>query len=322
MEQATRTAATTAPPIVIAISMDGLNPTALSRLGSAVPHYRRLMRQGSWTFNGRASNELTDTLPNHTGMMTGRPIRGASGHQVTFNVDRPWTWLARVAGRYLPGVFDRAHDRSVRTALYTSKAKFDFLDRSWNGTHGARDRLGADQGRDKIDLYVRTDPDGVTTSLIRRLTSTAPARLVFWHNAVPDNAGHAHGFMSTRYLRAVRRTDAMLGRLLDALDRRPALRRRVTVILTADHGGIGSSHRDPTVLANYRIPFIVWGRGVAAGTNLYVLNRPERRDPGTARVGYAGVQPIRNTDVANLAARLLGASDVVRFTNRPTLRVR
>lgn len=313
--------AAAAPPLVIAISMDGLNPNAIRKLGGAAPHYRRLMRQGSWTFNARASNELTDTLPNHTSMMTGRPIKGRSGHRVTFNNDRPSTWLARVAGRYVRGMFDVTHDRAMRTALYTSKPKFDFLNRSWNGRHGAIDRVGANNGRDKIGIYVRTSPGDVVTRMINRLVSRRPARVTFWHNSVPDAAGHRYGFMSSRYVEAVRRTDRMLGRLLTALDRRPALKRRVTIILTADHGGIGASHRDPTRLANYRIPFMVWGRGVAAGRDLYALN-PARRNPGTARTGYSGVQPIRNADVANLAATLVGAPRVYAVANRPTIRIR
>ena len=77
------------------------------------------------------------------------------------------------------------------------------------------------------------------------------------------------------------------------------------MIVTADHGGRGPSHRDPTKLANYRIPFLLWGAGVPEGKDLYAIN-PGRRDPGDARIGYAGAQPVRNLDAAGLALRLLG----------------
>lgn len=307
-------------PIVIAISVDGLNPTALRRLGPTVPHYERLMREGASTLNARAAYELTDTLPNHTGMITGRPIRGSRGHKVTFNDDRPGSWLAKVAGRYVRGMFDIAHDRGRTTALYTSKSKFDFLDRSWNARHGARDRIGADNGRDKISLYLRTGPGALADRVVADVVKTQRA-MTFWHISNPDAAGHAHGFMSARYLSAVRTTDAYLGRLLRALDARPAMKARTTIILTADHGGRGASHRDPTKVDNYRIPFLTWGRGVTPGADLYLLN-PERRDPGTARSAYTGMQPVRNSDVADLASRLLGLPNVVTFDNRNPLRTR
>ena len=307
-------------PVVIAISVDGLNPMALRKLGSAVPNYNRLIHGGAATFNARAAYELTDTLPNHTGMMTGRLIDTASGHHVRFNADRPSSWLAQVAGYYRPSLFDRAHDAGMTTGLYVSKEKFDFLNRSWNATHGAVDHLGADNGRDKISLYVRAEPDELAQRVVADLVKTERA-LTFWHISNPDAAGHAHGFMSASYLSAVRTTDRYLGRLFAALDADRALKARTTIILTADHGGNGASHRDPTRLSNYRIPFMVWGRGAAVNAHLYALN-PSRRDPGYSRPTYAGVQPVRNTDVANLAARLLGQPNVVSFSNRASLRTR
>ncbi len=310
----------TAGAIVIAISVDGLNPTALRQLGSAVPNYNRLVQEGASTLNARAAYELTDTLPNHTGMMTGRFIEGAGGHKVTFNEDRPGSWLAKVAGRYVRSIFDIVHDRGKTTGLYTSKSKFDFLNRSWNSRHGAQDRVEANNGRDKISLYLRTDPGALANRVVADVVKTNRA-LTFWHITNPDAAGHASGFMSDRYLTAVRTTDAYLGTLLRALDARPAMKARTTIILTADHGGRGASHRDPTRVDNYRIPFIAWGRGVAAGADLYRLN-PERSDPGTARSAYSGVQPVRNSDMANLASRLLGMPSVVTFSNRMPLRTR
>ena len=54
-----------------------------------------------------------------------------------------------------------------------------------------------------------------------------------------------------------------------------------------------------------RVPFIVWGPGVAAGTDLYALN-PQFTDPGSTVRGYAtSAQPIRNSYAANLATKLL-----------------
>jgi hypothetical protein len=53
---------------------------------------------------------------------------------------------------------------------------------------------------------------------------------------------------------------------------------------------------------------VVWGPGVTAD-DLYDLN-PDYADPGRKRTTYAGAQPVRNGDVANLATDLLGLTKV------------
>ena len=292
-------------PVVLLISVDGLNTDAIRELDATgqVPAFARLMREGAGTLNARTSFELTQTLPNHTGMLTGRRIDGSTGTGVRFNEDNGGT-LESLNGRYVPGVFDVAHDHGMSTTFLAEKDKFNFLLRSWDSDHGAADRVGPDNGRDKVDTG---GVDSATSNLATLLRQMAhrPARLGFLHIAAPDLAGHAHGFMGRRYLEAVVRADRTVGQVLDLIRSEPGLRARTTVIFTSDHGGRGANHGDPTSSENYRVPFYVWGRDVAAGTDLYRLN-PGRRDPGTARPGYEGPQPIRNLDAANLMLSLLG----------------
>ncbi len=54
----------------------------------------------------------------------------------------------------------------------------------------------------------------------------------------------------------------------------------------------------------------MWGAGVAAGADLYALNAERRARPGRRRTTYAGTQPVRNGEVANLVTSLLGLPDV------------
>lgn len=289
---------------VIAISIDGLNPRAIEDLGkSRTPAFHRLMREGASTLNARTVREKTSTTPNHTSMLTGVRVDAKhGGHGYTENFDNGRT-VHQTAGRYVPSVFDVVHDNGGSTAFFGTKSKFRLYKRTWN-THGAPDRVGRDNGRAKIDRFT-IDLDN--TRLVAKVTAELrrkPREFTFVHLSLPDRAGHASGFMSRPYLHAVERTDRLLGRILNTVADRPALRRHTLVILTADHGGQGPSHYNARKLQDFRIPFMTWGAGVPGGRNLYGLN-PTFRSPGSSRTSYHGKQPIRNGDVANLATDAL-----------------
>ncbi len=290
---------------VVLVSVDGLNPDAIRQLGPAgAPTFHRLMDQGATTLDARTVHEATKTLPNHTSMVTGRPVTDAGGHGVTFNGDNGSTVHAN-AGTYVASAFDVVHDNGGSTALYSGKDKMGFLDRSWNGTNGAVDRTGADDGRDKIDVYQQAEAGELTDALVSSLAA-APPDFAMLHLRGPDSVGHAQGYMSRAYVDEVAATDQLIGRILDTVESSASLAASTVVVVTSDHGGLGHGHGDETQPVNYTIPFFVWGTGVRAGANLYALN-PDRADPGTAQPGYgASPQPIRNADAANLVTDLLG----------------
>ena len=127
------------------------------------------------------------------------------------------------------------------TALFASKRKFDLYERTWN-THGRPDPIGRNDGRAKIDRFTI---DGDNTRLVAKLIAElrrSPREFTFVHLSLPDRVGHTHGFMGQEYLDAVQYTDRLLGRILDTVAARPALRGNTLVILTADHGGRGAAH--------------------------------------------------------------------------------
>jgi hypothetical protein len=289
---------------VLAISVDGLNPRAIKRLGrSGTPAFHRLMSEGAWTFNARTVWGQTRTLPNHTTMLTGRRLDPKTGgHGVRVNYDDGGT-VHQAAGHPVASVFGVVHDYGGSTAMYSAKPKFRFFQRTWNA-HGGPDKVGRNNGRAKIDkVLIRYNNDKVVANLNAELRSR-PRTFTFLHISLPDSAGHKYGFMSPQYLRAVKHTDKLLGRVLRTISADPSLRKHMLVLLTADHGGDGPSHDDPSRLQDYRIPFMAWGAGVPAGRNLYAMN-PTFRSPGTSRPGYDGKQPIRNGDLANLVTDVL-----------------
>jgi hypothetical protein len=282
---------------VIAVSIDALNPAAIGRLGPGrAPVLHRLITEGASTLDARTAREQTNTLPNHTGMVTGRRIdAGRRGHGVVWNDERlrPPTVQA-AAGHPVASVFSVVHGHGLRTGLFASKQKFSLFERSWTA--------GVDRD------VIREDNTRLVRAVRRDIAHRSRA-FRFVHLSAPDVAGHAHGFMGPAYLDAVAATDRRLGRIIDAVEARGDLADHTVVIVTADHGGRGVTHRDETKPFNYRVPFIVWGPGVAAGADLYELN-PDYAEPGQARPSYAGRQPVRNADVANLATDLLGLGPV------------
>jgi hypothetical protein len=281
---------------VIAISVDGLNPTALTQLGPArVPQFHALIRGGASTLNARTELENTETLPNHTGMLTGRPVAGPSGHRVAFNKDPGKVTVSSHAGRTIDSVFDTVRRSGHTTAMYATKTKFALYQRSWAGS---LDTTVIDENNDRLVSRLVAD------------LSSHPSDFSFVHLSLPDVAGHANGFMGSAYLRAVEQVDRLLGRIRDAVAASPELRTRAYLIVTADHGGRGThGHSAVAKPDDYRVPFVVDGPTARAGTDLYALN-PDYRDPGAGRPSYAGRQPVRNGDLADLATRLLGLPPV------------
>jgi hypothetical protein len=280
---------------VLAISIDGLNVNAIRQLGhDQAPAFYRLLDEGASTLNARTEVEQTVTLPNHTGMLTGRRIdRRKGGHGVTWDDERPGTTVQKAAGHAVASVFTRVHQSGAKTALFSTKTKFSLYRRSWPR---AINRFTVDENQKALVRKARQDLVDSTRAF------------TFLHVSLPDRTGHASGFMSPAYVDAVKRTDHLIGTVLRTIDEHAALSDGLVVVLTADHGGKGAGHSDRTKLYNYRVPFLVWGPGVTAG-DLYDLN-PDYVDPGTKRPSYAGAQPVRNADVANLATDLLGLAAV------------
>jgi hypothetical protein len=277
---------------VVAVSVDGLNPDALDDLGAAkAPTFWRLVHEGASTFNARTDVERTDTLPNHTSMLTGRRVdKDHGGHGVYFN-DTVEGTLAEQTGVASASIFDVLADAGRTSSLFASKTKFEVFDRSWPS----------------ITVY-HDDADNnmLAEAAVEDLTDKEPA-FSFIHLSAPDVAGHAHTWMSPQYYAAVEDADANIGRIMNAIESDDDLADDTVLLVTADHGGnphVGL-HTIPTDPDNYTIPFLAWGAGVPAGVDLYDLN-PRRHDPGREQPAYGPGGPIRNGDIANAALALLG----------------
>jgi hypothetical protein len=323
------------PDFVIHISVDGLRADLLadliaSNVDGDFENFRRFVEEGATTFNARTDFTHTNTLPNHTTMLTGRPVLRPFGQPATIHhgytsnaTPGPLDTLHNRGNPNLPyvaSVFDVAHDNGLTTSLYASKSKFVIFEQSYNATNGAPDTTGADDGPDKIDNYVNRStgfPANASNLNADFLADIGVNHFnySFVHYLDPDAAGHAWGWGSAPWINAVKAVDGYLGDVLALVEGDPALKDNTVIIVTADHGGFGTDHSDPTNSANYTIPFFAWGKGVAAGADLYELNACTRGDPGTGRPDYnVPFQPIRDGDGGNLALGLLGLGTVAGST--------
>lgn len=309
---------------VISVSIDGLGGTYLGKLfdGTAtggsysIPNFTRLKTEGASTLLAHIDNNTWETLPNHTSMITARPRDGAAGHGWSSNSDPALNQTIHSnKGSYVASVFDVAHDNGLRTGLYANKSKFSLFDTtptytgggSYNGTFGALDTTGVDNGRDKVDnTYINTALTGAPVdALITQQKSATPNQFMFLHINNLDNAGHGSGWGSTTWNNQAVAVDAMIGKLFKLVEEDvPAMKDRTMIILTADHG---NQDNPPTSLDRYSVPFFVWGPGVPQGADLYAMNAGLRLAASSyPMTSYSGLQPIRNAEINNLALDALG----------------
>lgn len=258
-------------------------------------------------------------MPNHCTIVTGRPVLQPAGQPDTvhhgYNNNMPGADdTIHLDGNsnvpYKASVFDVVHDHGLSTAFYAGKTRLSICARSYDGANGAPDTVGEDNGRAKIDFVQIVDRIAASNLVSALLTNldTAPHRYSFLHLTDPDSTGHSAGWGTAAWSNTVRQVDRQLGRILAAIQSNPSLSNHTAVLLSADHGGGGftaRNHTEPEYLTNYTIPFFVWGPGIPAGVDAYLLFG-NRADPGTNRLDYSATsQPLRDGDVANVALALL-----------------
>ncbi|WP_280492165.1 alkaline phosphatase family protein [Nocardia asiatica] len=158
----------------------------------------------------------------------------------------------------LTGVWDRKHgitDNRFTAAPFTRyPTVFTQLERVRPGLKtqsvATWDQIAtmAGSGSPRADVVVSTAPvpddpdesrtDAATTDAVVTAIGRFAPDLLFTHLDQVDRAGHDAGGASRAYLDAVARTDALVGRIVAAVDARAAAHpaERWTVLVTADHG--------------------------------------------------------------------------------------
>jgi arylsulfatase A-like enzyme len=240
-------------PRVIIIGVDGLSVDGVAT--ARMPRLRELMARSAWTLEARG------VLPTLSSPNWASAINGASPaqHGITSNGHLrrmvEFQPVCRTEDGKFPTIF------GVLRADYPASKIAVFHD--WGGFSDLLEKDAPDVMRHE------RGPAKTTAAAIAWWREDRPA-LTFIHLDNVDHEGHAHGWYSQEYYRAVQAADGYIGQVLDMLDALSA-RESTFVLVTSDHGGTAHGHGKNS-LAEIQIPWILSGPGIAPGRIAALVN--------------------------------------------------
>lgn len=221
------------------MSIDGLRPDALSP--ETAPNIYALAARGAYTWTARTVNPPS-TLPSHASMLTGYDVLQ---HHISWNDYYPEMGYVQTTS-----LFEIAHDHGLRTSMFIGNEKMRHI---------------AIPG--SVDDFVLVPGTSYSDRVLAAIEHFEPGfGVMFVHMGGVDKAGHTYGWMSEEYLAQVSLVDEDVRVLMNALHQR-GLEETTLVILTADHGGLGTNHMSSHASV-MTIPWIIAGPGVNAGLGL------------------------------------------------------
>lgn len=260
-------------PMVLLIGMDGCRPDALA--AADTPNLDGLISKGAYSDQATAVLP-TSSGPNWSSMLTGvTPAK----HGVVDNS------FAGSNFAEFPHFFTLA--KEVRPQLFTAS----FV--NWTPIH-TQIVSGAD-----ISLANLSDAQ-VAAQAAGLLQSTSKPDAIFLHFDDIDGAGHSFGYSPSvpQYLAAIETTDAHIGTVLDALAQRLEGSRGRTedwlVLVSTDHGGLGTSHGG-TSLAE-RTTFLI-ASGGALPANSLIQPGPDVFDIPVSALAHLDIEPLAAWDL-------------------------
>ena len=228
---------------VILIGSDGFGAYAFEK--AEVPNLRKMMKNGSYSLAARS------VLPSSSAVNWASMIMGSGPelHGYTEWGSKTPEVPSRIIGKsgIYPTIFsliDEQMPEAKKGTAYT-----------WGGIGYLFEKQMVD-----LDFNGKTDQETKKKAL-DFIVDQKPA-LTFIHFTEPDGAGHQIGHDTAAYYQAVEEIDALVGDILDNLEKAGMMDDTV-IIFSSDHGGIGKGHGGKT-LKEVEIPWIIYGKNVAA----------------------------------------------------------
>jgi predicted AlkP superfamily pyrophosphatase or phosphodiesterase len=233
---------TPAPPIsrVLIVTFDGLRPDAIDAAG--MTNVQSLMQSGAYTLNAQTTMP-SSTLPSHASMLTGMcPAK----HIVRWNDYVPENGYARGTD-----IFDLVHGAGLQAAMVVGKEKLRHITEP-----SSTDFFAFVDETDKIDDFTTIEKLAISQVKVG-------FNLMLVHFPNGDLTGHDEGWMSRGQLKSYAKDDKSLGLILQSLKDR-GMYDDTIIIVTADHGGQGTSHGTDAP-EDMTIPWVISGPRVAPG---------------------------------------------------------
>ena len=219
---------------VLLVSVDGLAPRVLEAVET--PFLDRLAQDGLVATRARTVTPSV-TMTSHASMLSGQT---PDEHGIFFNRFEPWRELT------LPTLFSVCWEVGLACGLFAGKKKFVHFAEHEPGVERYRFASHAQEVLDAAASWVEArDPD-----------------FVFVHLAEVDITGHTEGWDGSTQRATIVAFDRLLETAVDRM--RLASERPLTILLTADHGGIDKGHHQDRP-ENRDIPWILSGPGILPG---------------------------------------------------------
>ncbi|MEU7028704.1 alkaline phosphatase family protein [Streptomyces sp. NPDC046275] len=233
---------------VLVVGMDGLRHDRID--AAKAPHLKSLMAGGTYGRSLLYANPMaaTSSGPGWSTISTGV---WPDKHGVKDN-----TFTGRNYTAY-PGFLARLHQVRPDLSLFAA-VDWPELDTYGTVTPGADAKLVYDNAYAVNDALI-TD---ATEDILRNQNPD----VLFVYFGETDEIGHSYGAASQKYLDAIDVQDAYLGRLLAAIQARPAYAtERWTVIVATDHGHTDAGGHGGSSIEERRTFVLAQGPGIAAG---------------------------------------------------------
>lgn len=231
---------------VILLGFDAMSARGVQR--ARTPHFNRMIDQGAVSIKARCIRP-TISSQNWMSMVSGAPIEM---HGVTGNDWEPDAHIIEPGLKNKKGLFPTIFDH-IKTQRPEAKV---YLYYEWTGQDRMYDVSVADKAVTGLNY------DQTLTQAIDAFFQDQPEFLFVSINQT-DHVGHESGHESNQYLATITHFDSIVGGLLDRLQQTGLLEETV-VIVTADHGGLGSGHGGDSE-AELEIPIILYGGPVTKG---------------------------------------------------------
>lgn len=244
------------PQTIIIVGCDGMGEMYIENATSLLPNMGYLMRHGTYS-NVTRTHMPSVSAPNWATIITGMPPEksgvydndwtpnSASPPNITVFEMPPANGVGKIPEPMWTSI--KNQNPNMTTGVYNSWPWINYLAQQDVDYHV--------QSKIENDVYIMGKV--IETVLLHNQTN-----LIFIHLNEVDASGHETYWGSPAYYDAVKAIDIFLGKLLKLLDWD-----RTTMLVTADHGGMGSSHGYFNEVTMY-VPSIFYGHKICQGKYL------------------------------------------------------